>query len=47
MSRNKYFVVGRIQTQETSALIEVFEGLPHGFGLGEGMAADGCLDNAV
>lgn len=31
----------------TDAEIEVFDGLPHGFGLGIGTAAEGWLDNAV
>ena len=41
---------GRIETikrQGTDAEIEVFSGLPHGFGLGEGTAAEGWLDHAV
>ena len=28
-------------------MIEVFDGLPHGFGLGTGTVAEGWLDNAV
>lgn len=39
--------IRRIQSQGTNAEIEVFNGLPHGFGLGEGTAAEGWLDNAV
>lgn len=39
--------IRRIQAQGTSAEIEVFEGLPHGFGLGEGTVAEGWFDNAV
>lgn len=31
----------------TDAQIEIFEGLPHGFGIGEGTAAMGWLDRAV
>lgn len=31
----------------TDAEIEVFDGLPHGFGLGIGTATEGWLDNAV
>ena len=31
----------------TDAMIEVFEGLPHGFGLGVGAVAEGWLDNAA
>lgn len=36
-----------IKRQGTDAEIEVFNGLPHGFGLGEGTVAEGWLDNAV
>lgn len=36
-----------IRAGGTDAEIEVFEGLPHGFGLGEGTAAAGWLDRAV
>ena len=36
-----------IQTNGTDAMIEIFPGLPHGFGLGTGTAADGWLENAV
>ena len=36
-----------IKAQGTDAMIEVFEGLPHGFGLGVGTVAEGWLDNAV
>lgn len=39
--------IRRIQAQGTNAKIEVFDGLPHGFGLGEGTVAEGWLDNAV
>ena len=39
--------ISRIQAQGTNAEIEVFEGLPHGFGLGEGTVAEGWFDNAV
>ena len=31
----------------TDAEIEVFDGLRHGFGLGEGTVAEGWLDHAV
>ena len=37
----------RIRAQGTDAEIEVFDGLPHGFGLGEGTVAEGWLDRAV
>ena len=36
-----------IRANGTNAEIEVFNGLPHGFGLGIGTAAEGWLDNAV
>lgn len=36
-----------IKRQGTDAEIEVFNGLPHGFGLGEGTVAEGWLDNTV
>lgn len=39
--------IRRIREQGVDAEIEVFEGLPHGFGLGEGTVAEGWLDNAV
>ena len=39
--------IRQIQVQGTDAQIEVFEGLSHGFGLGEGTVAEGWLDTAV
>lgn len=39
--------IRRIRAQGTNAQIEVFKGLPHGFGLGEGTVAEGWFDNAV
>ena len=36
-----------IRKNGTDAMIEVFPGLPHGFGLGTGTAAEGCIGNAV
>ena len=39
--------VRRIQANGTDAEIEVFQGLPHGFGLGEGTVADGWIDHAI
>ena len=39
--------VRRIQENGTDAEIEVFEGLPHGFGLGEGTEAEGWIDRAI
>lgn len=39
--------IRRIRDKGTDAEIEVFEGLPHGFGLGEGTPAEGWLDHAA
>lgn len=39
--------IRQIQSQGTDAQIEVFEGLSHGFGLGEGTVAEGWIDEAV
>lgn len=39
--------IRQIQAQGTDAEIEVFDGLPHGFGLGEGTVAEGWIDDAV
>lgn len=39
--------ISRIQENGTPAQVEVFEGLPHGFGLGEETVAEGWLENAV
>lgn len=39
--------INRIQSQGTDAEIEVFDGLPHGFGLGKGTVAEGWLENAI
>ena len=36
-----------IKAQGTDAMIEVFDGLPHGFGLGVGTMAEGWLGNAA
>ena len=36
-----------IRANGTDAEIEIFDGLPHGFGIGIGTAAEGWLDNAV
>lgn len=37
----------RIKANGTDVEIEVFDGLPHGFGLGIGTSAEGWIDNAV
>lgn len=39
--------IRRIQKQGTDAEIEVFDGLSHGFGLGEGTIAEGWIENAA
>lgn len=39
--------INRIKANGTDAEIEIFEGLSHGFGLGEGTVAEGWLDRAV
>lgn len=39
--------ISRIQADGTDAQIEVFDGLRHGFGLGEGTVAEGWIDRAV
>ena len=36
-----------IRSNGTDAMIEVFDGLSHGFGIGTGTVAEGWLDNAV
>lgn len=39
--------IDRIKANGTDTMIEVFNGLPHGFGLGIGTIAEGWLGNAV
>ena len=39
--------IDRIKSNGTNAEIEIFDGLAHGFGLGEGTAAEGWIDRAV
>lgn len=39
--------IEQIKAQGTDAEIEIFDGLHHGFGLGEGTAAKGWIDRAV
>ena len=39
--------ISRIQDNGTNAEIEVFDGLRHGFGLGEGTVAEGWIDRTV
>ena len=39
--------IERIRSNGTDAEIEIFDGLPHGFGLGRGTNAEGWFDHAV
>ncbi len=39
--------IAAIQANGTDAMIEVFPGLSHGFGLGTGTVAEGWIDNAI
>lgn len=39
--------IERIQANGTEAQIEIFDGLGHGFGLGEETVAEGWIDNAI
>ena len=39
--------IDQIKANGTNAEIEIFDNLPHGFGLGEGTIAEGWLDHAV
>lgn len=39
--------INRIKSNGTDAMIEIFEGLSHGFGLGEGTIAEGWINNAI
>ena len=39
--------IQRIKQSDTDAEIEVFQGLPHGFGLGTGTVAEGWLNRAA
>jgi len=39
--------IDRIKANGTDAVIEIFHGLSHGFGLGEGTVAEGWIDRAV
>jgi len=39
--------INRIKANGTDAKIDIFNGLPHGFGLGEGTIAEGWINNAV
>ena len=40
-------LINKIKANGTDAMIEIFKGLSHGFGLGEGTVAEGWLDRAV
>ena len=39
--------IKKIRVNGTPAQIEIFDGLSHGFGLGEGTVAEGWIDNAI
>ena len=39
--------INKIRQNGTDAEIEIFDGLPHGFGLGEGTKAEGWINNAI
>ena len=39
--------ISRIKEQGTDAEIQVFEGLHHSFGLGEGTTAEGWINRAI
>jgi acetyl esterase/lipase len=39
--------IDRIKANGTAAEIEIFQGLSHGFGLGEGTVAEGWIDHAI
>ena len=39
--------INQIKANGTDAEIEIFEGLPHGFGLGEGTTAEGWINHAI
>lgn len=39
--------IDRIKANGTDAEIDIYKGLPHGFGIGEGTVAEGWIDNAI
>ena len=39
--------INKIKANGTNAEIDIFDGLPHGFGLGEGTIAEGWIDHAI
>ena len=39
--------INKIKANGTDAMIEVFDGLSHGFGIGTGTVAEGWVDNAL
>ena len=39
--------IDAIRASSTDAEIDIYEGLPHGFGLGIGTVAEGWIDKAV
>lgn len=45
--RSVEYYIARLESAGTNAEVEVFDGLSHGFGLGEGTVAEGWIDHAV
>jgi len=41
------YYIARLESAGTNAEVEVFKGLSHGFGLGDGTVAEGWIDHAV
>ena len=39
--------IEKIKKNGTDAMIEIFDGLSHGFGLGIGTVAEGWVNNAI
>ena len=39
--------INKIKKNGTDAMMEIFNGLPHGFGLGQGTIAEGWINNAI
>ena len=45
--RSVEYYIARLESAGTNAEVEVFKGLSHGFGLGDGTVAEGWIDHAV
>ncbi len=45
--RSVEYYIAQLENAGTNAKVEVFDGLSHGFGLGEGTVAEGWIDHAV